>query len=138
MLETGDVSGITTSNTHNPKLNDTMITPQKAASLAFNIDINLQLALSAISTLQEQVEKLKRYTEETCNEHAIPRGCDIDDIPETPFQVVFDPHVDDEYKAIMCRGVDVSEFVSDSVEADAFKIVKEAFETVKPSTAVHP
>jgi hypothetical protein len=25
MLETGDVSGITTSNTHNPKLNDTMI-----------------------------------------------------------------------------------------------------------------
>ena len=25
MLETADVSGITTSNTHNPKLNDTMI-----------------------------------------------------------------------------------------------------------------
>ena len=138
MLETGDVSGITTSNTHNPKLNDTMITPQKAASLAFNIDINLQLALSAISTLQEQVEKLKRYTEETCNEHAIPRGCEIEDIPDTPFQVVFDPVMDDEYKAILCRGVDVSDFVSDRTEIRALDVVEESYKAARTPTQFQP
>lgn len=115
-----------------------MITPQKAASLAFNIDINLQLAISAISTLQEQVETLKRYVEETCNEHAIPRGCEIEDVPDTPFQVVFDPVMDDEYKAILCRGVDVSDFVSSDIEERAIEIVQDAFEAARTPTQFQP
>ena len=104
----------------------TSIKPDKAASLAFNLKTNLLLAISALSGLEEQAEKIHTFIEDVNNEN-IPRGFTFEEIPGTPFVVSFDPKLDDEYHAILCRGVDVSDFVDIQTEAAALQVVKEEY-----------
>ncbi len=100
--------------------------PAKAASLAFNLKTNLLLAISALSGLEEQAEQIHTFIEDVNNEN-IPFGFTFEDIPGTPFVVSFNPKLNDEYHAILCRGVDVSDHVSSSVEEAAMKIVSETY-----------
>jgi len=103
------------------------ITTNKAQAIAIDLGVKVLQSISALSGLDESIEQLHAFTRDCDAWHHAPEGFDVDSIPGTPFQVVHDPKVDDEYHAILCRGVDVSDFVSSSVEEAAFKIVREGF-----------
>jgi hypothetical protein len=102
-------------------------TPDKAAALAFNLKTNLKLALSALSQLDMQADKVYACLQDATNENARPGGYDIEDVPGTPFQVIFHPQSSDSYHAIVCRGVDVSDHINSAVEEAALNVVKEVW-----------
>jgi hypothetical protein len=114
-------------NRQHPKLtvmpHDT--SPAKAQAISTQLGVNILQAISTLSGLDEMVEKLHAFTRDCDAWHHAPKGFDVDPIPGTPFKVVYNPKVDDEYHAILCRGVDVSDFVSSSVEEDAMNVVRD-------------
>lgn len=61
----------------------------------------------------------------------IPSGYEVEEIPGTPFEVVFEPphwmHQDDfTFYAITCAGVDVSQHINSDVEEKALQVVLDA------------
>lgn len=86
-----------------------------------------------------EIEKNQPYAELTSlitNYHLLGKSMEIDDVPHTPFQVAYDPRGDGSYHAILCRGVDVSDHVSSSVESAACEVVLDAILSSKRGTSV--
>lgn len=117
---------IPTHNTQSKTVMPQTPTPEKASAFAFNVATNIKLALSSLSTLDEQITVVRDFLSEASHENAVPHGHDIEDVPGTPFQVVFEKGVTDSYHAILCRGVDVSDYLASHVVESAMQVVIDA------------
>ena len=100
-------------------------TTDKAQAVAIDLGVKVLQAISSLSGLDASIETLHAFTRDCDAWHHAPKGFDVDPIPDTPFYVVYDPKQDEEYHAILCRGVDVSDHVSSSVEEDAMNVVRD-------------
>lgn len=102
-------------------------TPIEKAALAI---ARVHEALKGLGELTSETEAI-RDTIRSINtgfDHC-PPGHDIEDIPETPFQVVFRDArflIEPEFHAIVLRGEDVSEWVSDDLSRKALAVVEDA------------
>lgn len=103
------------------------ISADKAHCFAHDLGVKIRLAISQLCDLDEGFEKLLQFARGLDNGNAMPRGYDLEDIPGTPFQVVFDPLEEDAYHAIIHMGVDISNHVSSTIEEDAIEVVRESY-----------
>lgn len=100
-------------------------TTNKAQAVAIDLGVKVRQAISNLSGLDESIEILHAFTRDCDAWHHAPKGFDVDPIPGTPFYVVYDPKQDEEYHAILCRGIDISDYVNAMVEDDAMNVVRD-------------
>lgn len=103
--------------------------PERAENLANQILHGIAALRHAASELEVKASSLYILAKEVTSADLIPRGFDIEDIPDHPgIQVIYDPTDGESFHCIACRGLDISGAVSSLIEDAAMEIVRDAHE----------
>jgi hypothetical protein len=93
---------------------------------AFNLAYMLRETANTLATLAEAARQVKDACREYANGDITPKGHNIDPIDNTPFVVVYKPNEDGEIHGIYCRGMDVTDYVSQSIRDESEVIARDA------------
>jgi hypothetical protein len=93
---------------------------------AFRIAHQLQGLAAQIASLAADAGRVQMACLEYSNGDIVPNGYNIDPIDSTPFYVVYRPNEDGEIHGVYCRGVEVTDYVSQSIRDEAEVIAKDA------------
>jgi hypothetical protein len=93
---------------------------------AFNLAYMLRETANTLATLAEAARRVKDACREYANGDITPNGYNIDPIDNTPFVVVYKPNEDGEIHGIYCRGMDVTDYVSQAIRDEAEVIARDA------------
>jgi hypothetical protein len=93
---------------------------------AFNVAYQLQTVAAQIASLSAEAGRVQMACNEYANGDITPNGYNIDPIPNTPFVVIYRPNEDGEIHGIYCRGVEVTDYVSQAIRDEAEVIAMDA------------
>jgi hypothetical protein len=112
-------------NNHNPitTMNSIEI---EISNKAFNLAYHLREMSKNLAALPDAANAVHAACREYANGDITPAGYNIDPIPNTPFFVVYQPNEDGESHGIYCRGVEVTDYVSQAIRDEAEVIAMDA------------
>jgi hypothetical protein len=93
---------------------------------AFNVAYHLSAIAKKMATLADTAKAVNLACYEIANGDITPDGYNIDPIDNTPFVVVYKPNEDGEIHGIYCRGVEVTDYVSQAIRDEAEVIAMDA------------